>query len=540
MTIRAGVFLIIALITIAIVAYWPTYQNEFSMDDTAVISGNLDLHEVQNFSWFYSKDAYFEFSREASYRPVVTLTHLFDSRVWDETGGHIFNLVLHAGVGILMALIGVRLGMPPVASFIGAALFIVHPAWSEAVYVITYREDVLCTFFVLLSLRLLLSGSVWAAQIPFLLALFSKEMAAPFPVALWILNRWKPGFIGRRQFAALWGANILYLFVRFYVFPSPNVPLEHPSFTHWAPAEIRILMNYVRLMVWPDFLSIDHRTSVPVAASFGVYLAGSTIAIFAAYAGWIMWKRRTLNLFLFGWGAVMSMPVWNVITTLNESAERFMYLPMIFPCLGLAGLFHCHVIEGRTRRRLGWTVVMIILAALTIRTHIRGYDYRTYIGLLQKELETNKKCAICAYVLSLEHEMLKEYGTAREWAEAALRINPEFYPAHLFLARADMANNRLGDARKHLDEVLRTQPIDADVALHVAAYYMKAGDTPTAQAWAANAAFTRPRWPSQMIYDILRDIQGQIATQVYSNAPGSRDTSVVRTDTPSAPVRPSP
>src|SRR3990167_7558850 len=93
----------VMLCLLALTVYWPTMHNEYLMDDTAVLRGNLDLLEVDNYSWFFSARDYFEISREESYRPVVTLTHLLDSRVWHEQGGHLLSLGLHAGIALMLA-----------------------------------------------------------------------------------------------------------------------------------------------------------------------------------------------------------------------------------------------------------------------------------------------------------------------------------------------------------------------------------------------------------------------------------------------------
>ncbi len=506
----------VCLLTLA--AYWPALHNEFVMDDTSVIGGNQDFLDVQNYSWFFSARGYFEISREESYRPIVTLTHILDARVWRAQGGHILNLALHAGIGFMLADIGFELGLPAASVLLGSALFLVHPAYSETVYVITYREDLLCGFFLLVAFRLLLGGSVWWAQAPYLIALFSKEIAVPLPLALWVLNRMRPGTFNARQLTTTCAMASLYIYIRFFVFPSPNMALAHPTFLHWAPAEMRILLNYARLIVWPDTLSIDHRTSLFKTASIPLMILASAIVLFSAYGLVLAWRRRSLHAFFFGWGPVMSIPVWNLISIANGSAERYLYIPMIFPSLGMAHMANVHLLEGggwrggSVARKGLWVVIILILAALGARTHVRGYDYRNYRAILQKEININPKCAICAYMLSLEYENLNDMPTARHWAERSLEIDPEFYPAHLQLARSDMAANHLADARKHLDYVLKTQPIDADVALHVACYYMKIGDTPSAQAWASNAALTKSRWPSQLIYDILRDVRQQIHT----------------------------
>ncbi len=531
----------VVLIFVAILTYFPAFTAEYSMDDMAVITGNVDLATIPTFKWLFSR-RYFEFAREDSYRPVVTISHLLDSRWWGPEGAHTINVALHAAIGALLAVIGHRLGLPSPASLLGATLFLVHPAYSEAVYVVTLREDLLSAFFLLLALWMYLRGFLWLAQLPFALALFSKEMAIPFPAMVAVLAYIRRGSIQPRQILAACGTDMIYLLIRFWILPSPNVPTAFPSMIHWAPAEIRILLNYLRLLIWPDILSIDHRTSLVKSISAGLMILGSAVVVFSIYGLIGSFRRRSLNAFFFSSGVILSTPIMNILTTNNESAERFLYVPMMFPALGIGSLVYSAVLvravstnSDKPRdppgRGLEWAVVIGVLMALAARTHMRGHDFQTYRHILHKELEINPRSYICAYMLGLEYEPLNA-AMAQHWAEQCLKINDEFYPARLFLSRLEMSRNRLIEARQHLDYVLRTQPIDADVAFHVAAFYLKKGDTHLAKEWAVNATLTKSRWPSQMIYDILRDVRRQVW------GPARGDTRIVPMDQPQSGTSP--
>ena len=112
---RAAIYLLSPrrafLIFLAVVGltYFPAIRNGFVLDDGTAIVDNRDL-DNPSLSWIFGRD-YFEISREISYRPMVTLTHLLDRR-WGAPGGHLLNLLLHASVGAGLFLVGKMIFSP--------------------------------------------------------------------------------------------------------------------------------------------------------------------------------------------------------------------------------------------------------------------------------------------------------------------------------------------------------------------------------------------------------------------------------------------
>ena len=104
----------------------------------------------------------------------------------DPAAFHLLNLLLHAGVGMLLYFWLVSLRVPGWLAFATAVLFVVHPIHTEAVAAVVGRAEVLAALFGLLFLVLHHQRrSPILCALLYLLALWSKEPAiAFFPLAI--------------------------------------------------------------------------------------------------------------------------------------------------------------------------------------------------------------------------------------------------------------------------------------------------------------------------------------------------------------------
>lgn len=128
------------------------------------------------------------------YRPVVNLSFLFDAQVSGQEAYfyHITNIMLHFLFVILLFITMNKLGIKKALSFFAAALFAVHPLFTNAVAWIAGRNDLLLGLFSLLSLYLLIKHyetkkGVFLGMhlLSLLLAFLSKETAFVFPAVLY-------------------------------------------------------------------------------------------------------------------------------------------------------------------------------------------------------------------------------------------------------------------------------------------------------------------------------------------------------------------
>jgi protein O-mannosyl-transferase len=136
---------------------------------------------------------------QANWHPLTWLSHALDIQLFglNPAGHHFMNLLLHAASVVLLFLLLQWLTGYTGRSLAVAALFAIHPINVESVAWIAERKNVLCMFFILLTL-LAYAGYVRkpgvlryiGVLVGFALALMSKPMAVTLPFALLLLDYW--------------------------------------------------------------------------------------------------------------------------------------------------------------------------------------------------------------------------------------------------------------------------------------------------------------------------------------------------------------
>ena len=148
----------------AAVLYIPILSADFVYDDISQILTDNYIHKPAHFAEVLSLSVMRKDILDNN-RPIMVLSLMLDSLLWGRNpfGYHLTNLLLHSLNSAMMFLLiyGVlsrlfaqnnkNIGALR-AAVIGAIIFAIHPINSEAVCVVTYREDLLAVFFVLLML----------------------------------------------------------------------------------------------------------------------------------------------------------------------------------------------------------------------------------------------------------------------------------------------------------------------------------------------------------------------------------------------------
>ena len=380
----------LALCAIALVAYLPALSNAFSYDDRTVISDASYLLSHLSLAPKLLSSDYFALSGESTYRPVVTLTYMIDRTLG---GGapwafHLDSVIWHvAAVGLVFALLlRLRAGSLPAGAI--ALQFAVHPALTEAVDNVSFREDVLSTALGLAALLLFVrakerpgTSRYLLAVATLLLAQLAKESAVVFvvliPITLWFLAPPEPSRQRVRTFlhtnrAALTGtgaAGLVFLILRFVVFPSRDAYGSHAGGSFWTGAATGVLAigHYVRLLLVPSPLCADYRGVIaPVSSMLDgrLWLASAAIVAIVGLA-WL--ARRAAP--LVTWGVVTFLiglaPVANLVPIPQPVAERYLYLPYIGGVTALVmGVASLRRAVGR--RLPDWTPLLAVVLAASV------------------------------------------------------------------------------------------------------------------------------------------------------------------------------
>lgn len=183
---RQGVWeAVVALVAVAL--YARTVGFGWIYDDQMEIVLNSFVHSFRNLPLIFSTTVWAGSGMETYlYRPLPLATYAANHLIsglapWSY---HLVNVLLHAGVSVMVVRVGRLWGLSVLASGLAGFIFAIHPIHVEVVAAVFGRKDLLAAFFTLA--MVLLHGPAvaqggWRTAMPVLAyacAMLSKEVGA--------------------------------------------------------------------------------------------------------------------------------------------------------------------------------------------------------------------------------------------------------------------------------------------------------------------------------------------------------------------------
>jgi Flp pilus assembly protein TadD len=482
---------IILLILVGTGVYWNSLDNGFVYDDLVTVEENLFIRDWRNLGKFFSADYYVR-TEEYSFRPLVTLTYFADWALFkgDPRGYHLTNLLLHLLAGLSVYFLGKTICSTPGVGFLAALIFLVHPAQSEAVGGISFREDLLCALFFFLSL-LSYAKCGWKGKINpasyafsllfFILALLAKEMAVSLPLVvtayLLLIQRrhrpelLRPAVLAFFLIAALYGiARLLFLY------QAGTLPAA-PGFGDPAGRLVLALKSlglYGRLAFLPVRLTVEYPDPLPPVIWSGYLLLPALFTAAFLLAAGLRGKNRT-GTFGLAFFFLTLLPVLNLVPTARLGAERFIYLPLFgFAIWGAEILRSLGAGDGKKIARPAALLILICLAAGTIS---RNRDWTDNLNLFRRAVAVSPLSSKAHHGLGNEYFRLGRTGPGIEEFQAAIAIfdrEPLYYNS---LGVAYGEEGRFREALEQFRYSASLNPGDPLVRLNLSTLFLRTGDT---------------------------------------------------------------
>lgn len=374
----------------AAILFLSILSHPFFYDDIFYVEKNPAIRSIASLPRAFREP--FSFAAPGLYRPMTTVSYAVDFALFGANphGFHATNILLHAIVSGLLFLLALRILRDGFGATVVALLFAAHPVHTEAVAWVSGRSELLAALFTFLcilsfaysrecankkrALFLTLSGFMY------FLALASKEVAAPLPVLLLLIENmliskeerrkesWKKRYAPYSVFVL---ALALYAFFRFSALGGFSVPLEHIrtaglSFLDRMMLMAPVIAHYMKLMIFPVGLRIEYDwIAFPVWISLASFLF---IVGMLALGVWF-WTREKgrhtvapLHAMVVGifWFFLFLLPVSNIIPIGEIVAERFLYLPSAGFCLLMGAL----ALKIRERFSLNPALLFLLLFLL--------------------------------------------------------------------------------------------------------------------------------------------------------------------------------
>ena len=394
---------VLGLLLLAVVPYLNSVWGSFVYDDRLQVLGNPYAHSFRYLGKIFGTTVWtFEGAQGVSnyYRPLMTFAYLLCYKLFGPIpfGFHLFNLMLHAAVVLLLFPVTEQLFGDRLVSLVVAGLFALHPVHTESVAWIAAVTDLELTFFFLLTFYVYLrlagpateycelrratsvveAGSVveaspvaearsviavgdrprgvpWIMQAAMLasyvLALLSKEQALVLPALATIYEH---AYRGDRlatslrtkvaRYAGLWIAAAIYIAFRIFVLGgfAPAIARPALSWTRVMLTAIALTGSYAWKLIWPAHLSAfyvfhenERFSDTAVLGGLLALIAGLNLFV------WLWSRARPLS-FALVWMGITLAPVMNARwMPAGVFAERYLYLPSVGFCwlLGCAAVW---------------------------------------------------------------------------------------------------------------------------------------------------------------------------------------------------------
>lgn len=446
---------------------------------------------------------------------VATLAANVAVHGFDVFGFHVVNLAVHLATALLVYALArwtlVVAGCDGALGALGAALlFAVHPLQTQAVTYIVQRHAALAALFYVAALllyarsrlaqgrraALLYAGALAAA----FLAVRSKETAATLPAAILLYEvvfLRSPGLARRAALVAPFALVALLIPAAHLganagdLEAATRVQTSMPRATYLL-TELRVVVLYLRLLVYPVGQSIDH--DVPASAGFGPEEAacGALLGALALTGGAL--ARRWGAAAVAGFGILFGFLALSVESSLvpiiDVAMEHRMYLPMVGIALAAGA-----AVELLPARR---AVAAVALATVLLAgaTFARNRVWSSPAALwLDAALQAPRKLRP---LLNLG-QALADAGHGREawqvWSRA-LEIAPT--STDELFARGDIRRQAGDEAGARADwlQVIEADPRHARALNNLGIFAFLEGDEAAALSYFERAVRAQPLLPS--------------------------------------------
>lgn len=404
----------------AIVLYANTFDHEFVLDDTIVVSQNRFVQQsgIKGIVNIFSHGYLYGFNErnDQSYRPL-TLASLALEKQWfgcKAGGHHVFNVLYYALASVILLLFLRRiLSTHEMLPFVITLLFVAHPIHTEVVANIKSRDEALSFLFLIASLWALLKSVDVPKRSWFVLsalcalcATLAKEtgvtvfVLAPLTLYFFTELSWKA--IAKRCLPLV-GVALFYFAVRYAVlddiafdqqmFVINNALAGANGFMARLAGAIAILGFYLRLLVIPHPLSYDYSFNQLPVATWSSMETIVSVVIWIALIAFAVWGffRKQLSSYAISFFVVSIALVANILTLVGATAaERFLFTPSLGFCivLGVLGFQLFRRIPEPWVKRLAWGATTLVLVLYSAKTITRNRVWHDQLSLFSSGLET--------------------------------------------------------------------------------------------------------------------------------------------------------
>jgi protein O-mannosyl-transferase len=557
-----------AIIIAVVVAYIPALPGPFVMDDVLGVTGNPSIERFMPPGSAFTPPP----NTPVSGRPVVNVSLAVNHRLNDllgidqrpdpdgpfkTVGYRLVNLLFHLCTGAL--LFGVlrraireraipedwRSVAEPVAGIV-CALWLLHPIQTEVINYVVQRTEGLASLFYVATLYC--SIRAWdspdekirlrwyaGAVLACVLGVGSKEVAISAPLAVILYDRafrlpsWAAlvdpteNANGRRPFYIALAVACIGSFAIF----SYGARGDSAGFASGVPvlgyfySQCWAIAHYLRLVVWPNALSVDYGTKLVSGLGGVPGLVLLSILGIVTLAAWTNVKRWGWFAFLGSWFFMLLAPSSSFVPIAAEVvAERRIYLALtavlVLAVVGAEWLRRRFFSRAIAFRQLAYAFGGVA-ALLTVTTAVRSHTYSS-TALLWRDAAAKVPANPRAFDnlgLALFHQRPPNVVGADSAFHSAMALDSTCHFGCVSLASVMTATGQFDGAKQLLERALHFDPTNAPAERSLAFVLMKMGSFESAIPHLESVA---SRYPTEEHLVVLGVVELSLRRQRYAMA----------------------
>jgi protein O-mannosyl-transferase len=488
------------IVLLSLIIYANTLWNGFVYDD---------MDEIVNNQWVKQFNSIIEPCHR--YRITETSTFYLNYKLGGPaaSGFHLTNLLFHVLVSVSVYFLAGLLLKNQLPAFLVGALFATHPVHTEAVSIISNRQELLTMLFLLLSLILYIKvreseslgktqrGRIWIffglSLIFYFLATAAKEVAIILPLLIFLndfyfLGNWKLGIRSSLKWYIPY-LIIAGLFVLFSIsgprwhfsYPGLNVvSLGHSlsagrSYASILITQLRGFSEYLRLLFYPGRLSADYyfpiyQSIIKPNILFAIFLLVSSLVFTVT-----LFKRHKIISYGLAWFLINLLPVANILPKTFFVAERYLYIPSFGFCLAIGFVFGQMIIR-KPLRIPGIILFGLVIMLYSVRTMVRNTDLKSELTLWSKTLMVNPMSVPAHANLGAALLSLGRFEESINESKKAVELNPSYTKPYYNLGIALLKLERYLEAIDNISSVIRSDPKSYESHIALGSAHQKLGN----------------------------------------------------------------
>lgn len=386
-------FAVIFLVTLGI--YWNSLQGDFIWDDRGLIlEGTSYLEDWRTIFSLFTRPF---FGTTPFYRPLLIISFIVDYQLWGPNpfGFHLSNVLLHALNACMVYLLAFLLFKQRIFAFTAGLLFTSHPIQTEAVAWISGRNDVLLTFFTLITIICFIKWrrsegkervlTYTGFLLGYSCVLLTKESGIMVPVLIVLIDYFfrnnLPCTLGFRKKAYLPLAviSVLYICLRIYLLGRTEFAIAGLDTIQILSRVITTYVYYFKMLLFPVFQSAN-----PLIISFvssftePTFITSFMLVIMLVVVTVACWNRFWELSFFILWICVTLLPVSGIIPLTVPALEHRLYLGIVCFSMIVPLLLYKTILSAtnefslRRRYRASLFILLALVLAYSAKTVTRN------------------------------------------------------------------------------------------------------------------------------------------------------------------------